>query len=422
MSQKVIALCDCHAFYCSVETNSLFRPDLVGKTVVVASNGDGCVVARNPAAKRLGIKMGEPLFKIKDLIRDNEVEVFSSQYTNYANMSARVMAILGTFTPVMAVYSIDESFLDLTGINVNLTKYGQQIQKAVLTQTGLGIGVGISVNTTMAKAASWAGKTYKATGGVVDLTSPERQGKLLAIMPVGEVWGVGQRISKRLQSMGINTAADLAAADTRLIRDQFSVVLERTVRELRGEQVIPLELAPPQQKQIVHSRSFGRPVENLTEMREAVHSYAFKAVEKMRKKSLSVRVITVFIQTSPFKPEEYYYNSAIAPLPIATSDTRSILAASSSALNSIWREGKRYIRAGVMLLDLQPSDVEQLDLISRVDERGTNLMRVMDEINAKGKTTIYFASQGIGKRKWEMKRQRLSPYYLTRWSDIPIVS
>lgn len=365
--------------------------------------------------------MGDPLFKCQDLIRQNNIAVFSSNYANYANMSARVMRVLSRFTPEMEVYSIDEAFLDLSGQARNLEELGRTIKSAVRAHTGLSVGVGISTTKTLAKLASYAGKTYRATGGVVDLTCKTRQERLLAITPIEEVWGVGRRIARRLNEMGIETASQLAQSEPRLIRDQFSVALERTVRELLGESVLSLELVKPSQKQIMHSRAFGHPVTALDELREAVHSYSVKAMEKARKHRLRVKTLSVFIQTNPFHESSDYLSAAIQ-FPMATANTFDILRATSEILRSIWKPNKKYVRAGVMLIELQHEDNEQLSLIDSRNDKAEHLMRVIDKINSGGKTKVFFASQGIGDRNWQMKRQFLSPHYLTRWSDIPVVS
>lgn len=418
---KVFALVDCDSFYASCEGNSLFRPDLVGRSIIVASNNDSTIIARNRQAKALGIKMGEPLFKIQDIVRQNGVVVFSSNYANYANMSARVMRILGRFTPDMEVYSIDEAFLDLTGQQTNLLELGRTIKATVRSHTGLSVGVGVSTSKTLAKLASYAAKKYPATGGVVDLTCKIRQARLMEITPVEEVWGVGRRIAAKLKAMGIETAASLAEAEPRYIRDQFSVVLERTVRELRGESVLSLEMVRAQQKQIVHSRSFGQAITDFNPMREAVHCYAVKAMEKMRKQELKVKSLSVFIHTNPFSDSNYYFNSGAGQFAVPTCDTTDVLKMATGILRSIWRDGKKFVKAGVMLIELVPETEEQMQLIDAANPRSEKLMKVMDEINLRGKSKIFFASQGIGKRDWEMKRQFLSPHYLTRWSDIPEV-
>lgn len=421
MTQKVFALVDCDSFYASVEANSLFRPDLKYSPVIVASNNDGCVVARNRLAKGLGIKMGAPLFTLGDIIQKERVAVFSSNYALYANMSARVMRILGTFTPEQEVYSIDESFLNLTGQGGDMAQLGLRIKDTVNCHTGLSVGVGISTTKTLAKLASYAGKKYQGTGGVVDLMSPDRQRRLMAITPVEEVWGVGSRIAARLQGMGVETAEALADVDTRLIRQQFSIVLEKTVRELRGESVMPLELVPPQQKQIVHSRAFGRPIELITEMQQALHSYAAKALEKARKKGLRVRALSVFVQTSPYREDAFYYNVATAEFPLSTADTRKVLSAINKLLERIWRDNKKYVRAGVMLIDLESAEKEQILLFEQRDTRSEELMRLIDSINEKRKGSIFFASQGGKNTAWQMKRNFLSKNYLTNWDEIPVV-
>lgn len=309
----------------------------------------------------------------------------------------------------------------MTGFNTGLSTLGHEIRNTVANETGLSVGVGISTTKTLAKLANHAAKTYPACGGVVDLTDPIRQARLMAITPVEEVWGIGKRISARLNALGIKTAKDLADADTRFIRDQFSVVVEKTVRELRGESCLSLELVPPTQKQIVHSRAFGAPVTTIGEMREALHNYAAKAAEKMRKQRLRVKTFSVFIQTSLFKEGGYYYNSATAQLPDATSDTPYILGRSTELLKSIWRDDFAYVRAGIMFIELVPEKFEQLSLMGVRDLRRDTLMALIDSINQKSGAKLQFGSQGVGQQKWVMKRNHLSPHYLTRWSDIPTV-
>ncbi|WP_282960971.1 Y-family DNA polymerase [Vibrio alginolyticus] len=293
----VFALVDCNNFYASCE--KLFRPDLKDTPVVVLSNNDGCVVARSREAKLLGIKMGVPVFQIKAEMQRHGILAFSSNYALYADLSSRVMRTLEEMAPRVEVYSIDEAFLDLTGIEsaLSLVEFGQQVRERIGHWIGITVCVGIAPTKTLAKLANHAAKKYPATQGVVDLTNPDRQRRLLALVPVDDVWGVGRRLSKRLNALGITTALDLANASPRAIRDQFSVVLERTVRELNGDSCIELEEIPPAKKQIVCSRSFGVKVTHFELLREAVCEYATRATEKLRKEQQQAKVLTVFIRT-----------------------------------------------------------------------------------------------------------------------------
>lgn len=420
---KTFALVDCNSFYASCE--KLFRPDLRHVPVVVLSNNDGCVVARSPEAKALGIGMAVPFFQIQSLARRCGVAVFSSNYALYADMSARVMSVLEDMAPAVEVYSIDEAFLDLTGVSHIhcLEDFGQQLRQRVLRWTGIATGVGIAPTKTLAKLANHAAKRYPATGGVVDLSSPERQQRLLRRVPVADVWGVGRRLTRQLHAQGIQTAADLAAMSPRVVRQRFSVVLERTVRELNGESCLSLEQQPAVKQQIICSRSFGQRIERFDEMKQAVCSYAARAAEKLREQGQYAKVVSVFIRTSPFQPgTPFYSNTATAELPLPDNDSRVIINRSVRLLRQIWRDDHRYMKAGVMLGDFHAPGCYQPELF---DEPGTQpgnpkLMQVLDQINRSGRGKVFFAGQGLSPG-WEMKRERLSPSYTTRWEDIPCV-
>ena len=419
----VFALVDCNNFYASCE--KLFRPDLKDTPVVVLSNNDGCVVARSREAKLLGIKMGVPVFQIKAEMQRHGILAFSSNYALYADLSSRVMRTLEEMAPRVEVYSIDEAFLDLTGIEsaISLVEFGQQVRERIGNWIGITVCVGIAPTKTLAKLANHAAKKYPATQGVVDLTNPDRQRRLLALVPVDDVWGVGRRLSKRLNALGITTALDLANASPRAIRDQFSVVLERTVRELNGESCIELEEIPPTKKQIVCSRSFGEKVTQFELLREAVCEYATRATEKLRKEQQQAKVMTVFIRTSPFKDNEpQYSNSASGELLIPSCDTRDFIELASHLLKRIWKDGFRYAKAGVMLSDFYDPGMFQPGLFDDVSTRSNSqqLMSVLDSINQSGAGKVFFAGQGT-KKDWSMKREHLSPAYTTRWDQLPRV-
>ncbi|MBP5852307.1 MULTISPECIES: Y-family DNA polymerase [Citrobacter] len=418
----MFALVDVNSFYASCET--AFRPDLKGRPVVVLSNNDGCVIARNAEAKTVGVKMGDPYFKQKDLFRRYGVVCFSSNYELYADMSTRVMTTLEALSPRCEIYSIDEAFCDLTGVrNCRvLQEFGQELKDAVYQNTGLAVGVGIAQTKTLAKLANHAAKKWqRQTSGVVDLSNLERQRKLMAALPVDEVWGVGRRISKKLEVMGIKTVLDLADTDIRFIRKHFNVVLERTVRELRGEPCLELEEYAPVKQEIVCSRSFGERITDYDAMRQAICSYASRAAEKLRGEHQYCRFISTFVKTSPFALNEPYYgNSASVKLLTPTQDSRDIIAAATRSLDAIWKDGHRYQKAGVLLGDFFSQGIAQLNLFDdNAPRRGSEkLMEVLDHLNAKeGKGALYFAGQGI-QQQWAMKREMLSPRYTTRYEDL----
>ena len=406
----------------------MFRPDLRDKAVVVLSNNDGCVIARSKEAKRLKIAMGVPWFQLKTAQFPEPVITFSSNYELYASMSNRVMSHLEELAPRVEQYSIDEMFLDIRGIDrcINFEDFGRQLREHVRSGTGLTIGVGMGPTKTLAKSAQWASKEWPQFGGVLALTpgNCRRTEKLLSLQPVGEVWGIGRRISKTLYSMGITTALQLARANPVFIRKNFSVVLERTVRELNGESCISLEEAPPPKQQIVCSRSFGERVTTYEAMRQAVCQYAERAAEKLRGERQFCRHIAVFLKTSPFALNEPYYgNVSSEKLMLPTQDTRDIIAAAVKALDRIWVNGHRYAKAGCMLNDFTPDGVSQLNLFDEAQPRSNSyqLMKVVDGINHSGLGKVWFAGRGIAP-EWQMKREMLSSAYTTRWSDIPKAS
>lgn len=416
----MFALADVNSFYASCET--VFRPDLRGRPVVVLSNNDGCVIARSIEAKKLGIRMGEPFFKMRDIFEKHKIVTFSSNYALYADMSSRVMTILEEMSPAVEVYSIDEAFMNLQGISncQNLEEFGREVRAKVLQWTGLTVGVGIAPTKTLAKLANYAAKKWTKTGGVVDLSLLARQRKLMALVEVGEVWGIGRRISKKLNDMGIKTALQLADTPTPLIRKHFNIVLERTLRELRGEPCLELEEFAPTKQQIVCSRSFGDRVAEYDLMREAICSHAVRAAEKLRGEHQYCRHISAFIKTSPFATNEVYYGkTAGTKLQIPTQDSRDIVAAATQCLDAIWQDGHRFQKCGVMLGDFYSQGVAQLGLFDEYKPRSNSeqLMAVLDGINHSGKGRVWFAGQGVQK-SWEMKRQMLSPAYTTRFSDL----
>ena len=417
----MFALADANNFYASCET--VFRPDLRGKPIVVVSNNDGCVIARSAEAKRLGIKMAAPLFLNERFFRQNGVHVFSSNYELYGDMSARMMAILGEMAAGQEVYSIDESFLDVTGIGnlIPLETFGHQMRERIRKETGLIIGVGFGPTKTLAKLANYAAKKWTQTKGVVDLSSRTRQRKLLHLTDVGDIWGIGPRITKRMHQLGINTALQLADSNISMIRKNFDVIVERTARELNGESCIALEDAPPPKQNILNSRSFGERITELEDMKQAVTLYATRAAEKLREQHSRCRHIGVSIATARHADDPQYSNTASCVCDYPTSDTRDIIESALRGLSTIWRDGYRYAKAGVMLGDFYQSGVAQFDMFSEQQPRANAdaLMATLDGINRSGRGKVFFAGQGERDSPWQMKREMLSPRYTTRLKDIP---
>ncbi|WP_372597975.1 translesion error-prone DNA polymerase V subunit UmuC [Amphritea sp.] len=416
------ALVDCNNFYASCER--LFRPDLQGRPIVVLSNNDGCVVARSAEAKRLGIKMAVPLFQVQEQIDRENIAVFSSNYALYGDISARVMTVLEQQAPAIEVYSIDEAFLDLSGFETHfpLVEYGQQLKQRVCQYTGIHVSVGIAPTKTLAKLANHAAKQYPATLGVVDLSDPPRQRRLLSLLPVQEVWGVGRQLSRRLNQQGIKTALALADCDTAWIRSHYSVTLERTVRELNGQPCMTLEESPPPRQQILCSRSFARRITEYKDMRSAIAQYSSRAAEKLREQGGLARVITVFIRTNPHsQAETFYSNSASRMLSTPSADSRRLSTTAQTLLQSIWKPGFRYMKAGIMLSDLYPSGSFQPTLFDAPESPAAmRLMQTVDNINRSGRGQVRFAGEMFSSG-WQMQRNRLSPAYTTRWDQLPVV-
>lgn len=420
---RAIALVDVNNFYASCER--LFRPDLKGVPIVVLSNNDGCVVARSAEAKAMGIKMGVPYFQIRELYEEQGGIWFSSNYALYGDMSQRVMSILEGMAPAVEVYSIDEAFIELSESWAgDLVAYGRQVRERVQQWTGLVVGVGIGPTKTLAKLANYAAKKWPATGGVVDLRDEARRYRLMAITPVEEVWGIGRKLTAKLNKQGINTVADLVAADPKSLRRQYGVVVERTVQELRGLPCAELEQEVQAKQQIICSRSFGERITQIGPMHQALAGYMERAAEKLRAESMCCRHVTLFIRSSPFSERETYYSNQISTkLQTPTSDTRDLLALVEPLLRRIWRDDVRYMKGGVMLADFTPANMQQGDLFAAEQQspRSEALMQVIDKINQGRLGKVYFAARGRDTREWMMKREQLSPRYTTCLSELPEV-
>ena len=423
----VFALVDCNNFYASCE--KLFNPKLKNRPVVVLSNNDGCVVARSAEVKKLGIPMGVPWFKIREEAKRYGIVAYSSNYALYADLSNRVVQVLSQFSPSIEVYSIDESFLDFSGFErVGYQAYGAEIRQRVADWLGLAVCVGIGPTKTLAKLANHAAKKNLAGAeGVCDFTtmSETQLSDLFASIDVGEVWGVGRKITAQLEAMGIHSVQQLRDSDAETIRSQFSVVLERTVRELRGVSCLDLQEVAPEKQQIMSSRSFGHLVYALPELEEAVASYVGKAAEKLRAQESLAGAVQVYIRTNVFKPEVPQYQRAFTvPLPEASSDTRVLTKWALLVLRRIYQPGYGYHKAGITLMNITPAANQQFSLFAPVgigDARAQTLMGVLDGINGKyGRGTVRLAAEGV-ERAWQMRRGNLSPGYTTDWDGVPVV-
>jgi DNA polymerase V len=396
----------------------VFRPDLQRVSIVVLSN-DGCVIARSADAKPF-VKMGEPFHQIRGTLQRHGVLAFSSNYALYGDISQRVMAVIEGLVPALEVYSIDEAFTDMTGI-AERERLGRQIRAQVLKLTGIPTSVGIGSSKTLAKLANAAAKRWqKQTGGVVDICDPQRRDKLLKVMPVDEVWGVGWRMTAHLTSTGIKTAWDLAQADAWSLRKQFSVVIEKTVRELRGISCLDLEEAPPAKQDICSSRAFGQRLHDVEPIREAVATYAARACEKLRAQGSLCKRIRVAIRTGMFNPEEVKFAKGIVcERPYPSDDTRLIVRAAQQGLDAIFRPGHAYAKAEIMLLDLRQRGEFTDDLFAEVQPAAAEkVMSVLDEINGCwGKGTLRAARVPLTPG-WGMKRELKSPAYNACWDDL----
>ncbi len=421
---RSIALIDVNNFYASCER--VFNPKLEGKAVVVLSNNDGCVIARNAATKALGITMGAPWFKLKGLAKQHNIIALSSNYALYADMSNRVMSILSQYSPNQEVYSIDESFLDLTGINKNLIDYSQDMRGRIRLWTGLPVCVGIGASKTLAKLANHIAKKRPEYHGVCNLNQlePLQLDKLLSEISIGEVWGIGRKLVPRLNEYGVKTVLDLKACNPEYMRQQFSVVMDKTIRELNGKTCIELEEVAPAKQQILSSRSFGKPVGDLQSLSESVSLYVSRASEKLRNQKSFAGAISVHITTSPFSDEPMYSNTKTISLPSPTDDTMQLVSVALWILKGIYKSGYKYQKAGIMLSNLVTTGGQQADLfgfkpsVSKTDK----LMSVMDTINKKmGKQHLRIASQGY-KQPWAMKQEMKSQSFTTKWDEILVVS
>tara|TARA_Y100000816_G_scaffold290148_1_gene278156 strand:- start:24 stop:1304 length:1281 start_codon:yes stop_codon:yes gene_type:complete len=418
-AKKKIALVDCNSFYVSCER--LFKPKIQNKPVVVLSNNDGCVISRSNEAKSLGIKMGEPYFKVKELIKKNKVYIFSSNYALYGDLSRRVMRILKTFSPKVEIYSIDEAFIDLSFINTNeVESFGKEIREKVLKWTGIPTSVGISSTKTLSKVANHIAKKEKT--GVMYLNADID--KKLKNFPIQDVWGVGKQLSKFYIKNGIDNAYKLKMASNTWVKKGTNVLGSRTAMELRGTTCIDLEIEEEKRKNCCVSRSFGKKVAGLEKLEEAVTTYCLNAAEKIRGDSQLCKQLTVFIRTSPFnKNRKYYSNSKTIDLPIATNNSIELVKSAHKALRDIYKYGFFYQKAGVILSKLRDAEKNDFNLLTPLlSDKSKNLMKAIDCTNMKyGRHAISIANAGISKG-WKMRREHSSNIDTASFNNLPKVT
>ena len=415
---KSIALIDVNNFYVSCER--VFNPKLENKPVVVLSNNDGCAISRSNEAKELGIKMGTPWFKFKEFAKQENVTALSSNYTLYLDMSHRVMTLLSKFSPDQEIYSVDESFLDLTSFkSKDLIKYGQQIKTKIKQWTGLPVSIGIGSTKTLSKLANHIAKKNPSFKGVCNLNVMDEDTleTWMSHFPVSDVWGVGRSLAPKLNQLGIISVLDLKHADPDYIRQQFSIVLEKTVRELNGVMCIELKDVEEPNKEIIVSRSFGRRVRDKQELIEAVTSYTSRAAERMRKQNSVATSLYIYIITSPHNDKKQYANGVNIPLFQPSDDTIILTNAALLGLDYIYRDGFDYQKAGITLCNLTSKDKVQGNLFSNTISNSR--MRVMDTINQRWKGKLRLGSEGITK-EWEMKANFKSRNYTTNWDQLII--
>ena len=418
---RLLALVDCDNFYASCER--VFRPDLKQVPVVVLSNNDGCVIARSKEAKAMGIKMGIPWFKVKKSYLAQGGKVFSSNFTLYGDLSKRVMNILEGMVKRIEVYSIDEAFLDLQHIhNTNHAhEFGVYCRNTIRQWVGIPVRIGIAPTKTLTKVASHVAKNTSGGMGVCCLNDQKDIARILKTLPIKEIWGIGHNLSRQLNQLGIYSAYELMQMDIRLIRKKFSVVLERTVRELRGESCIQIEDHCDPKKQIVVSRSFKGRIENLSALKPLISNFAVRAGEKLRQEKQKCSQVSVFISTSRFNQQLQYRGFDSFQLPCPVDDTRSILMGANKILDTIFRKGYPYAKAGILLSHFSHSTFLQKSLFEATDQQylkqDTNLMQTIDALNDT-QTQVYYASQ-YPARLSPIQKDMVSPKYTTNWWELP---
>jgi DNA polymerase V len=416
----MFALVDCNNFYVSCER--VFNLSLHNRPVAVLSNNDGCVISRSNELKALGVKMGVPYFQLKNYIKRHNIAICSSNYELYGDMSRRVMSILSEFTPSVEPYSIDEAFLNLSlPDNFDYFSLGQKIRQKILKYTGLPVGVGLASTRTLTKIANHIGK--KSPDGV--FVMPDEPSLILNQLPVGEVWGIGRRLTEKLKRIGIHTAGQLSAREDGFLRKQFNVCVARTAIELRGTPALESDNINEPSKSVSCSRSFGHPVIELSELKEAIASYTATASAKMRGENQKASGANVYFEYYPeyngIKSEGGVSGTSVT-FDRSTGNTGEMLNKINPVLSSLFIPGRRYKKAGVVFFGLEETRTEQPDLFdAQISERSEKLYAVVDKINKQfGRKAIFNLGEGI-KQSWNMKRDHLSPNYTTNWDQIPLV-
>lgn len=410
----MFGLMDCNNFYASCER--AFNPSLNGKPVVVLSNNDGCVIARSNEAKALGIRMGIPAYQIQELVKENKVAVFSSNYTLYGDMSGRVMSLLSELVPSIEVYSIDEAFADLNGIQ-DLHSLGEEITRKVTHGTGIPVSLGIAPTKTLAKVANKFAKKYPAYHRLCIIDTEEKRVKALKLFEIGDVWGIGRRQASKLEKQGVRTAFDFTQLHASWVRKHLTVVGERTWKELRGVSCIELETAPPAKKQICTSRSFGKMIDDLGTLSEAVATHASACALKLRQQHSYATSLMVFIHTNNFREDlPQYWKNIVVRLPVPTNDTLEIVHHALTGLKNIFMEGYRYKKAGVIITEI--TRTAQLGIFDTIDrDKRERLMQAVDKINGSYHHHVKLAVQGSGS-EWKLKQEQLSKRYTTHINEI----
>ena len=419
-SKNKIALVDCNSFYVSCER--LFNPAIAKKPVVVLSSNDGCVISRSEEAKILGIKMGEPYFKVKKIVKSNDVKVFSSNYSLYGDISRRVMRTLKQFSSQMEIYSIDEAFLDLSSIkNQSLIEYCNKIRETILKWTGIPTSIGIASTKTLSKAANHVAKKEKS--GIVSLIDSQGIDKLLSEIKINDIWGVGRQLTKFYIKNGINTAYDLKNISPGWIKKNTNVFGSRTAMELKGISCISLDVHQEKRKNCCVSRSFGKKVTKLEELKESITTHCLNAAEKIRIDNQTTKKVTVFIRTSPFqKKEDYYAKAKDIDLPIRTNDSIELVKKALIALQHIYKKGYKYQKTGIILSGLKDVDIYKKNLFSTInsEEKRVKLMQAIDYTNIKyGRNSLSIAQAGL-KKRWNIKKQHSSKIDTAHFDFLPI--
>jgi len=420
-SKKKFALVDCNSFYVSCER--LFNPSILKKPVIVLSSNDGCVISRSTEAKALGIKMGEPYFKVKKIVKENNVKIFSTNFALYGDISRRVMKTLKQFSPQMEIYSIDEAFLDLSSIkNEDLLEHSYKIRKTILKWTGIPTSIGIGSTKTLSKVANYIAKKEKS--GVIDLVNSKKIDELLSKIKINDVWGVGKQLTKFYIKNEINTAYDLKKMNNSWIKKNTNVFGSRTAMELRGLSCTSLEPYEEKRKNCCVSRSFGKKVTRLEDLSEAITKHCLNAAEKIRLDKQTTKKITVFIRTSPFQMgNNYYAKSKDVDLPIRTNDSIILIKQALIALEDIFKKGYQYQKAGIIFSGLKDAKLYDKNLFSTInnDEKRIRLMEAIDHTNIKyGRNTLSIAQARL-KKKWNIKRQYSSKIDTASFDFLPTV-